>query len=121
RRSSDLVVAVATTLSTAAAQQSGVSLNPFVTFLPTGSASPTVGLAMAITGGPIELRAGGHLSMEERSASTTPDVTTRPWGADVDAIAYLESYSYGNRVVFSPYVFTGVSTASLDSGASRIQ
>jgi hypothetical protein len=110
-------VAVATALVTATAQQPGLSLSPFVTFLPTGTASPMAGLSIAITGGPVALRAGGHLSVLEQAGSggTTAGVMPRPWGADADAIAYLESYHYGNRVALTPYVFVGAGTTGTDS------
>src|SRR6185369_15995501 len=47
-------------------------------------------------------------------------VTMRPWGLDADAMAYLSSYSYGDRIAFVPYVFTGVSTMAIDSSIYRI-
>lgn len=112
--------ALAATLATAAAQQTGVTLSPFVTFLPTGSASPMAGLSIAINGGPLALRGGAHLSLQERSATTTDAITMRPWGADADALAYLQSYSYGERIAFLPYVFAGVSTSAMDSSIYRI-
>jgi cell wall-associated NlpC family hydrolase len=114
------VVAAIVPIRTSAAQQSGVSLSPFITFLPTGGANPMAGLAIAVSGGPLALRASGHLSFEERSATATTDVTTRPWGADADAIAYLESYGYRDRIAFTPYVFAGLSTALVDSGPYRM-
>ncbi len=114
------IAAIAAALTTATAQQSGVTLSPFVTFLPTGSASPMAGLSLAVTGGPLALRGGGHLSLQERSATAAGDITTRPWGLDADALAYLDSYGYGNRIAFTPYVFAGVSTTAVDSGALRI-
>ena len=113
-----LVVAA---LATATAQ-AGVSISPFVTFLPNGSADPMAGLALAISGGPLALRASAHLSLQERSATASTaanGLATRPWGADADAIAYLESYRYGSLVAFTPYVFTGVGTAATDSAQYR--
>ena len=119
------VFAIATSLATAGAQQSEVSLSPFVTFLPTGTASPMAGLALSIAGGPIALRAGGHVSLQDRTVFTTGSastsiVTARPWGADADALAYLESYTYGDRIGFTPYVFAGLSTSAVDSAARRM-
>src|SRR5262245_53982600 len=113
---------VAASLAAAAgAQQSDVTLSPFVTFLPTGSAWPMTGLALTYNNGPVALRASGHLSLLDRGAPTaTSTATTRPWGLDADAIAYLESLSYGERIDFTPYVFVGVSTAAVDTAARRI-
>ena len=110
---------VAATASTVAAQQS-VSLSPFVTFLPSPGASPLVGLSIAVAGGPLALRAGGHLSLDERTATSSGAVATRPWGADADALAYLESYKSGERVLFTPYMFVGASASAVDSGAFRV-
>ena len=111
-------LAVASTFGIA--QQSGVSLSPFVTFRPDADASPLAGLSLAITGGPLSLRAGGHMSMHDRAATNTFATPTRPWGADADAVAYLDSYNYNQHVLFSPYVFAGLSTAAVDSGQYRV-
>lgn len=122
-------VALVTSLAQASAQQPDVSLSPFVTFLPSGNAGPMTGLALTFTGGPLALRAGGHISLQDRSAqpatntatnTATSTTTMRPWGADADAIAYLESYSYRERVAFTPYVFVGVSTSAVDSASARV-
>ena len=114
-------VGVVLTVVSASAQQPGVTLSPFVTFLPVGSPSPMAGLSLSFSGGPLAVRAGGHLAVQERTTSATSDLTTRPWGADADALAFLESYSYGNLIAFTPYVFVGASTAAVDSGALRFK
>ena len=125
--------AVAVSAAVVGAQQSEVSISPFVTFLPTESARPMAGLSLTFAGGPLALRAGGQLSLRDRDTYTSNNNTTtgttttslatpnalRPWQADADAIAYLEGYNYGNHVAFMPYVFTGVSTAAVDSGSRR--
>ena len=108
------------------AQQPQVSLSPFVSFAPTESARPMAGLSLMFTGGPLAIRAGGHLSLRDRGISTGTNAadagitTLRPWGADADALAFLESYSYGERIAFTPYAFVGVSTSAVDSGVRRI-
>ncbi len=120
-RSSLLAIGALAVASTSAiAQQPGVSLSPFVTFLPDADASPLAGLSLAITGGPLSLRAGGHLSVRDRSTSNNFAASMRPWGADADAVAYLESYNYNQHVIFTPYVFAGLSTAAIDSGRYRV-
>ena len=120
-RSSLLALGALAVVSTSAiAQQSGVSLSPFVTFIPEADASPLAGLSLAITGGPLSLRAGGHLSVRDRTASSSLSTSMRPWGADADAIAYLESYNYNQHVLFTPYVFAGLSAAAVDSGRYRL-
>lgn len=110
-------LAVASTF--AIAQQSGVSLSPFVTFRPETDGSPLAGLSLALTGGSLSLRAGGHLSVRDRTAANT-FTSMKPWGADADAVAYLESYNYNQHVLFTPYVFAGLSTAAIDSGRYRV-
>ena len=106
------------------------SLSPFVAFLPSGNAGPMTGLALTIAGGPLALRAGGHLSLQDRGApsasssvsgsASSSASTTRSWGADADAIAFLETISYGDLMAVAPYVVTGVSTAAVDSASFRI-
>ncbi|MGH7619278.1 MAG: C40 family peptidase [Gemmatimonadaceae bacterium] len=110
----------ASSLTVAGAQRPDVTLNPFVTFPPPGSPGPLTGLALTVASGPFALRAGGHVSLQDGSSLAAPGsaVVTRPWGADVDAVAYLESITY-ERVMFTPYVFAGVSTGSVDSAAFR--
>ena len=110
-------LAVASTFGIA--QQSGVSLSPFVTFVPEADGSPLAGLSLAITGGSLSLRAGGHLSVRDRAPANS-FTSMKPWGADADAVAYLESYNYNQHVLFTPYVFAGLSTAALDSGRYRL-
>jgi cell wall-associated NlpC family hydrolase len=123
--------AIAVSLATAGAQQPdiNVTLNPFFTFIPARTTGPMTGLALTLASGPLAIRAGGHISLQDRSSlgatsttgtTTTSTIsTTRPWGADADALAYLESFTYGEFVRFTPYVFTGVSTAAVDSGPLR--
>lgn len=113
----------------AGAQQSDVSLSPFVSFFPSGTANPMAGLALTFAGGPLALRAGGHISLTDRSLVATggtgnSTTSLRPWGADADAIAFLDGFFDdlidGARVGLTPYVFAGVSTAAIDSGTRRI-
>src|SRR5437763_684637 len=73
-----------------AAQQSDVSVSPFVTFLPTTGASPLAGLALTLAGnGGLALRASGHLSLENSNSSSLDNTSLRPWGADADAVLFL--------------------------------
>jgi cell wall-associated NlpC family hydrolase len=99
------------------AQQGDVSLSPFVTFLPTGGASPLAGLALTMAGNSgLALRASGHVALENRDAVGSFDApTTRPWGADADAVLFLGgrgSMGYGRAI--SPYVFAGVGATGAD-------
>src|SRR3954463_10057804 len=76
-----------------AAQQSDVTLTPFVSFLPSAGTSPLAGLALTLAGnGGIGLRASGHLALENsKSSGFGAAGTMRPWGADVDALFTLGS------------------------------
>jgi hypothetical protein len=94
------------------AQQSDVSLTPFVSFLPSAGTSPLAGLALTLAGnGGVALRASGHLALENSNNSGFgTSGTLRPWGADVDALFLL-----GHRGGLMPFVFAGIGTASRDS------
>ncbi len=114
--------AVAVSVAAAGAQKPDVTLNPFVIFPPAGIPGPMTGLALTVASGPFALRAGAHISVRDRgalSAATTGAGAMRPWGADGDALAYLESITY-ERVTFTPYVLAGISAAAVDSGALRV-
>ena len=50
-------VGVVLTVVPAYGQQPGVTLSPFVSFLPVGSPSPMAGLSLSFSGGPLAVRA----------------------------------------------------------------
>ncbi len=110
--------AVATPCSLVSAQQSDVTISPFVSFLPATGASPLAGLAIALAGnGGLALRGSGHLALENSNAGTFYGTNTfRPWGADADVMFFLGGRSSGgfNRG-FSPFVFAGVGVSGNDS------
>ncbi len=109
-------VLCAAALAAAGAQ---TTLSPFLTLVP-GSPPTMVGMSFSVAGGPFALRAGAHMSMQHQSALGAPGGVMRPWGADLDAIAYFERMNYGEHITFSPYVFAGVGTAAIDSGSLRV-
>lgn len=105
-------------LFAAGAQQTDVSISPFVTFLPTGGASPLAGLALTMAGNSgLALRASGHLSLESTNNNTfDAPPAFRPWGADADAILFLGGRSLGGyRRTVAPYAFVGIGTSGNDS------
>ena len=108
--------ALLTSAHAAAAQQSNVSITPFVSFLPSAGTSPLAGLALTLAGnGGIGLRASGHLALENsKTAGLGTAGTMRPWGADVDAL-----FTVGSRGGLMPFVFAGLGTSGYDSGGSN--
>lgn len=126
-RAACLLAAVALPLvSVADAQQSDVSVSPFVSFLPSTGASPLAGLALTLAGnGGLALRASGHLSLEttnDGSVGSSINYTSiRPWGADADAVLFLGGrYLGGYERTLSPYVFAGIGVAARDSLGTRL-
>jgi len=108
--------ALAAPFLAAGAQQTGVSLSPFVTFLPTGGASPLAGLALTMAGNSgLALRASGHVSLENQNANSFGPPAIRPWGADADAVLFLGGRGLGGRRTLAPYVFAGIGTSGSDS------
>jgi hypothetical protein len=107
--------------SISAAQQSDLSISPFVSFLPAAGGNPLAGLAFALTGdGGIGLRASAHMTLaNSQNNGLGTGASIRPWGADADAILSLGRSSSGFRV-FSPFAFAGIGTAAKDSAGSRI-
>ena len=95
-----------------AAQQSNVSITPFVSFLPSAGTSPLAGLALTLAGnGGIGLRASGHLALENsKNGIAGAPGTMRPWGADADAL-----FTLGSRGGLMPFVFAGVGTTNDES------
>jgi cell wall-associated NlpC family hydrolase len=117
--------AIVTPLAIAGAQQSDVTVSPFVSFLPTTGASPLAGLALTLAGNSgLALRASGHLSLENTNNVATfgAPATIRPWGADADAILFLGGrFLGGYSRSLAPYVFAGIGTAGSDStGSGRV-
>jgi cell wall-associated NlpC family hydrolase len=111
--------ALAAPLVAAGAQQADISLSPFVTFMPTGGASPLAGLALTMAGNSgLALRASGHLSLENTNLNSLNAPAMRPWGADVDAVLFLGGHGAGSQRTIAPYVFTGIGTAAGDSFGS---
>ena len=115
--------AVATPFSFVMAQQSDVSVSPFVSFLPASGASPLAGLAIALAGtGGLALRASGHLALENSNANAFYGTNTfRPWGADADVVLFLGGHSSGGYSRgLTPFVFTGVGVAGNDSTGQNV-
>lgn len=110
-------------LMSAAAQQSDLSLSPFISFLPSTGSSPLAGIALTLTGNTgLGLRASAHMAIENANTSGFGAANTmRPWGADADAILSIGGLMSGAyRRTFVPFVFVGVGTGSRDGADPNI-
>ena len=97
-------------ISIAMAQQSNVTISPFVSFLPSAGTSPLAGLALTLAGnGGFGLRASGHMALDNSNNAFANPGSIRPWGADADAV-----FNLGSRG-FTPFVFAGLGLTSADS------
>lgn len=122
--SAALVAAVATPLLPVWAQQSNVSVSPFVTILPTTGSNPLAGLALTLAGDAVfGLRASGQMALENQTnGSLSLNNSRRPWAVDADAILTIDGRllgGVGRR--FAPFVFAGVGTATNDSLGYRVR
>ena len=112
---------VALPIGSAFAQQSDLSVSPFVSFLPSAGTSPLAGLALTLAGNTgLGLRASGHLALENsNNVSFGAAGTMRPWGADADAMLFLGGRNGFSRTI-APFVFAGIGTGSRDSAGYNI-
>ncbi|MEP6492455.1 MAG: C40 family peptidase [bacterium] len=113
--------AVAAPIDSASAQQSDLSISPFVSFLPSVGTSPLAGLALTVAGNTgFGLRASAHLALENsNTGGFNVAGTMRPWGADADAMLFLGHHNGYARSI-SPFVFAGIGTAGRDSAGYNI-
>jgi len=120
--SSAVVVLAVAPLSLASAQQTDLTVSPFVSYLPAMGSNPLAGLALTLVGdGGLGLRASGNVSLQNQNAGTLGFSNgMRPWGADADAILSLggRRFKYPNRSL-APFVFVGVGAASNDTTGFR--
>jgi hypothetical protein len=102
-------------ISRACAQQSDITISPFVSFLPSAGTSPLAGLALTLAGnGGFGLRASGHMALDNSNNAFANPGSIRPWGGDADAL-----FSFGSRGL-SPFVFAGLGLTSADSLGTRM-
>jgi cell wall-associated NlpC family hydrolase len=117
-----VAAAIATPLLSVRAQQSDLSVSPFVSFLPSAGTSPLAGLALTVAGNSaLGLRASAHMALDNSYSSGFGTAGAfRPWGADADAVFSIGGHAFGtyNRTI-APFVFVGVGTASTDSAGIR--
>jgi cell wall-associated NlpC family hydrolase len=120
--SAALVLAAAAPLSLASAQQTDLTVSPFVSYLPAMGSNPLAGLALTLAGdGGLGIRASGNVSLQNQNAGTLGfSNSMRPWAADADAILSLggRRFRYPSRSLV-PFVFAGVGVASNDTAGFR--
>ena len=93
----------------ASAQRSDLTVTPFVSFLPSTGASPLAGLALTLGGtGGLAFRASGNFALQNTNDAAAVSTSTRPWGADADAVIFLGGHGNGYSRSIAPFVFTGV-------------
>ena len=122
--SAALVVAmVASPMASASAQQSNVSVSPFVTILPTTGSNPLAGLALTLAGdGAFGLRASGQMALENQNNGSLSAGSRRPWAVDADAVLTIDGRLLGGvGRAFAPFVFAGIGAASNDSLGYRVR
>src|SRR5437016_5359191 len=75
-------------VASAAAQQSDLSVSPFIGFLPSAGTSPLAGLALTLGGsGAFAIRGSANLALENSNNGTSGSSNRiRPWGVDADAM-----------------------------------
>src|SRR5262249_38094279 len=117
------LAAVVVPLALASAQQSDLTVNPFVSYLPAMGGNPLAGLALTLAGDAgLGIRASGNISLQNQNAGTVGfSNSVRPWGADADAILSVGGRRYGRsgRSV-APFVFVGIGAASNDTAGYRL-
>ena len=115
--------AIAFGAATAGAQQSDLSISPFVSFLPSVGLNPMAGLALTVAGnGGFGMRASAHLALSNETVSAfNGNSSIRPWGADADAVFSVGGQGRGGyRRGFSPFAFVGIGTAGRDSAGLNV-
>jgi hypothetical protein len=122
-----ILIAPLITLAPMSAQaQSSVAVSPFVSLVPSSSASPLAGLALTFGGTTgLALRGSADMSIANPNKldSSAAGSRYRPWGADADAMLFLGGLG-GGATVFSralaPYVFSGIFLTSGDSAGRSV-
>jgi hypothetical protein len=106
--------AIAVAAIPAAAQQSDLSISPFVAFLPSAGTSPLAGLALTLAGnGGLGVRASAHLALENNNNNyLMGSGALRPWGADADLVLSLGGRSLRGTPSIAPYAFAGVGSSN---------
>jgi len=120
--SAALVLAAVAPLSLASAQQTDLTVSPFVSYLPAMGSNPLAGLALTLVGdGGLGIRASGNVSLQNQNAGTLGfSNSMRPWGADADAILSVGGRRFGGSSrSLAPFVFVGVGAASNDTAGFR--
>lgn len=111
-----LLAAIAPVHAAVAQRQSGLSISPFVSYVPSAGVNPLAGLGLALTGGGFGLRASADVALENDQTYGTPSAlgSMRPWGADADLLLFLGGRGSALSDLLEPFVFAGLGTAQTD-------
>jgi hypothetical protein len=126
---STVIAAIATLTPTAATfGQSSVAVSPFVSYVPSATTNPLVGMALTFGGTTgLALRGSADISISNPKTDAGDGATSsggpRPWAADADAVLFLNGLG-GGATVFSrtlaPYLFSGISLFGGDSAGTNV-
>ena len=108
-----LLAAIAPVHAAHAQRQSGLSVSPFVSYVPSAGVNPLAGLGLALTGGGFGLRASADVALENDQSYSVPSApgSMRPWGADADLLLFLGGRGSVLSDLLEPFLFAGLGTA----------
>jgi hypothetical protein len=115
------VVSLITVAPMSAHGQSSMAVSPFVSLVPSSTASPLAGMALTFGGTTgLALRGSADVSIANPNKldSAASAGRYRPWAADADAVLFLGGLGGGATVFsrsLSPYVFSGIGLTGGDS------
>ncbi len=112
-----ILAAVAPVQTAFAQRRGGVSISPFVSYVPSAIANPLAGLGLALAGGGWGLRASADVALKNDPASafSARTGTMRPWAADADLLLFLGGSGSTLSQLLDPFVFAGLGTAETDA------
>jgi hypothetical protein len=120
------VVSLITVAPMSAHGQSSMAVSPFVSLVPSSTASPLAGMALTFGGTTgLALRGSADVSIANPNKldSAASAGRYRPWAADADAVLFLGGLGGGATVFsrsLSPYVFSGIGLTGGDSAGRNV-
>jgi hypothetical protein len=107
-----ILAAVAPVHAAIAQRRGGLSISPFVSYVPSAIANPLAGLGLALAGAGWGLRASADVALKNDPATgfAAPSGSMRPWGADADLLLFLGGTGSTLSQLLDPFVFAGIGT-----------